>query len=144
PFGEHSPPGPPPARHPRPPGTRNRRRRGPAGAQEGPRTHDVEGQVNGRLSCSGVISAAYDPHALTPEEKDSLAAPDPGDYVVRFDLKHTEVAILQWLSQDQALAAVLDRNDFDRDVLIQVTGIRDPNEAQRRVAKEPFLRLRYG
>lgn len=106
--------------------------------------YEIEGQVNGRLRCSNVFSANYNPHTLSSETRDKLNPPDDTDHFVYFDFRHMEVSVLQWLSQDPDLGRILESGqDLYEGIWEFITKIKC-NKSYRNICKSFFLPVVYG
>lgn len=105
--------------------------------------YEIDGQSNGRLRCSNPFRYSYNPHVLTPEDKENLCLPDLDHYFLHFDYKHQEVSVLQWLSQDAFMEEILIQKDFYTGVWEILTGASSSKEA-RQLCKSIFLPVFYG
>lgn len=103
-------------------------------------SYDPAGQANGRLLSRAGLRHHFLPHALGPEERAALAPLAPGQSFVVLDYRHMEVAVLQWLSGDEELGAMLGAEDFYAALYRRLSG----TEGDREVAKRLFLPTVYG
>ena len=106
--------------------------------------YSVEGQENGRLSCSCSGKRCYNPHSLGPE-KQNLKLTNSKDVMFQFDYRNMEVAVLAVLSNDSHLLSVVNQKETDVYSLIfkKVTGLENHDEA-RNLGKKMFLPVIYG
>lgn len=104
----------------------------------------VEGQANGRLKALVPSEAHYNPHSLGREQRASLRPAGYDEVFVYFDYKNMEVNVLQWLSGDPNLGAIL-ASDEDpyRSIWSRVIH-GEATESQRRICKDIFLPVVFG
>jgi hypothetical protein len=106
--------------------------------------YEPEGQINGRMKCSGVFSKNYVPHTMGSDIKKRLRPTKYDDVFMYFDFKNMEVAVLQWLSKDPALWGVLNSGQDAYEIIWQrVTGLK-PDEYSRERGKKIFLPAIFG
>ena len=107
--------------------------------------YEIEGQKNGRLLSSSKFHNGYLPHTLAEADK---AALKPRGFNLKFivtDIRHCEVSVLQWLSNDLELKAVTDGDeDFYRQIYRIITQDDCNTENKRNMAKRIFLPVMYG
>jgi hypothetical protein len=107
--------------------------------------YEIEGQTNGRMNCLKKFAKSYLPHNMGPDVRAVLK---PKGYGYRFlyaDFHYNEVAVLQWLSKDRVLGAML---AADRDLYTQiyelVTKDACDTDKKRKMAKLMILAVMYG
>src|SRR5262249_34538517 len=86
-------------------------------------------------------------HSILPEQRETFRSfvSEPGEMFVHFDYRHMEVSFLQWLSNDEALGAILNSGeDFYKTAYRAITGQECQNDKQRQGCKELFLPIFYG
>lgn len=107
--------------------------------------YEIEGQINGRMSCTRKFAKSYLAHNMGPDVKASLK---PRGYGVRFicsDFRHCEVTVLQWLSNDQKLLDILNSGgDLHNQIYEEITNDKCDNENKRKLSKKMFLPVMYG
>lgn len=107
-------------------------------------TYMIEGQANGRLKTLKINSNSYNPHSIGSSEKISLRPRDYDEVFVYFDYKNMEVNVLQWLSKDQDLAAILESGqDLYKEIWSQITK-QTPTDKHRNLCKNIFLPVVFG
>ena len=107
-------------------------------------TYILEGQVNGRLKTVKVNSSSYNPHSIGNSEKISLRPRDYDEVFVYFDYKNMEVNILQWLSEDEELASILNsEKDLYKYIWEKITK-QKPTANHRAICKNIFLPVVFG
>lgn len=106
--------------------------------------YHVEGQENGRLSCSCHGKRCYNPHSLGPEKK-NLCLVSKNDVIFQFDYRNMEVSVLANLSNDAHLLSIIDQKEHDvySSIFKKTTGIENHVEA-RNLGKKMFLPIIYG
>lgn len=102
----------------------------------------VEGQENGRLSCSCEKKRCYNPHSLG-SEKSFLKLHNYGEVIFQFDYRNMEVSVLAHLSKDDNLLQIVQKKDVYETIFYMVTGLKDHSEA-RILGKKMFLPIIYG
>lgn len=106
--------------------------------------YEIEGQANGRLKALAPTESHYNPHSLGPDRRRDLRPAGWDDEFVSFDYRNMEVNVLQWLSGDPALGAILEGEE-DPYVAIWSRVTRGPaGESQRRLCKDVFLPVVFG
>lgn len=107
--------------------------------------YHVEGQENGRLSCSCSYKRCYNPHSLGDEQKQFMQLNSKDKRFIQFDYRNMEVVVLAILSQDQNLLDIV--NDKDslvyENIFKVVTGIQN-HENSRNLGKKLLLPVIYG
>ena len=106
-------------------------------------TYKLEGQENGRLSCTCDRKRCYNPHSLG-EEKKSLKLHNFGNVLYQFDYKNMEVSVLAILSKDKNLLDIVHGpHDVYETIFAKVTGLTN-HENARNFGKKMFLPVIYG
>jgi hypothetical protein len=107
--------------------------------------YEIEGQINGRMKCLKVFAHSFNPHSLDDGLKTNLR-PIGYDYLfMMFDYRQMEVAVLQWLSQDQALKKCLDEGeDVYKIIWERITKLPCDKDSLRAACKAVFLPVIYG
>jgi hypothetical protein len=107
--------------------------------------YDIEGQINGRLRSMKAFHKSYLPHNMGDDQKELLR---PRGCDLRFlcaDMRHCEVTVLQWLSGDERLKAILDSGrDLHEEIYRIVTEDDVITETKRNLSKLMFLPVMYG
>jgi len=107
--------------------------------------YEIEGQRNGRLSCSKKFSRCYLPHNLGPDVKKVMKTKGYGLRFATADFRFCEVVVLQWLSGDNKLKEILDSGeDLHCKIYEVVTGLPCDTEIKRKMSKKMFLPVVYG
>jgi hypothetical protein len=107
--------------------------------------YDIEGQANGRLRCMKKFSEGFVPHTLGAEEKKVLRPRGYNKDFLYVDVKYCEVSVLQILSQDPVLSAILfSEEDLYRSIYKTITGDECDSDKKRQIAKDLFLMVVYG
>jgi len=73
--------------------------------------YNIEGQENGRLSCSCNKKNVFNPHSLGEEKKNLLFYSSNYKYFMQFDYRNMEVAVLAELSEDSELLDIVKSPD---------------------------------
>lgn len=103
----------------------------------------LEGQENGRLSCTADKKYSFNPHTLG-EEKSNLKFMSEYKYFVQFDYRNMEVSVLAQLAQDEILKNIINESkDVYSSIFEHVTGVKNCENA-REIGKKLFLPLIYG
>lgn len=107
--------------------------------------YELEGQINGRMKCSGAFRRSYVPHNMSSQIKERLAPSEESDKLFfYFDYSHMEVSVLQWLSKDERLGEVLKSGrDLYEAIWETISGL-PCNEKRRKICKGIFLPVVYG
>ena len=106
--------------------------------------YEIEGQINGRMKCSGGYSDGYNPHAMSVLLKEQLNPAGYEEDFVYFDFKSHEVLVLQWLSQDKGLKSIIDSNkDVYAEIWTKITGVPS-DDRKRKLCKDLFLPVVFG
>lgn len=107
--------------------------------------YEIEGQANGRLRCAKKLDRGYIPHTLGPEQKESLKPKGYGHCFMSTDIRHCEVTVLQWLSDDPVLKKILDSGeDLYKEIYHLITGNVCDTDTKRDLGKRMFLPVMYG
>lgn len=107
-------------------------------------TYVMEGQANGRLKAFKVNSSSYNPHSIGKEERASLRPRGYDEAFVCFDYRNMEVAVLQWLSGDPALASILSSGeDLYKEIWRRITR-QEASDSHRKLCKDIFLPVVFG
>ncbi len=107
--------------------------------------YNIEGQENGRLSCSCNKKNVFNPHSLGEEKKNLLFYSSNYKYFMQFDYRNMEVAVLAELSEDSELLDIVkspDNNVYSK-IFEKVTGVKNHEDAKN-LGKKIFLPLIYG
>ncbi len=107
--------------------------------------YEIEGQVGGRLSTQMVYEHCFNPHSIS-EIVGAKLGPRGNDLVfLSFDYHFHEVCVLAWLSQDEVLLALVNEEDFYREVYKRVMGEDCDTDEKRAFCKDfLFLPVVYG
>lgn len=106
--------------------------------------YEIEGQVNGRLSCSLAYENGFNPHSMSQEQK-AVILPKGRDYsFLGFDFNSMEVCTLAWLSGDEALKTLVNGDDFYRSLFKLISGDECDTDDKRSFCKKIFLPVFYG
>ncbi len=106
--------------------------------------YEIEGQVNGRLSCHMAFKDSFNPHSIGPEERKSLRPRMKNSVFMYVDFKHMEVTTLHWLTKEKSLGDMLSSEDFYSTFYKLLTGAECDNEDKRDLSKKMFLPVVYG
>lgn len=106
--------------------------------------YQIDGQLNGRLKCLSCFNKHFNPHVLTPEDRDKLRMPIFDGIFVSFDYKNMEVSVLQWLSKDPVMGKMLNEGDFYESLWKELIPQVAFNNTHRKTCKDIFLPLFYG
>ncbi|CAE7860243.1 polA [Symbiodinium microadriaticum] len=107
--------------------------------------YEVEGQANGRMNCLKRFKHSFLPHNMSMEGKKILKPRGDNMGFLTADYRHCEVTVLQWLSKDEKLKAILDSGqDLHRAIYTEITGDACDNENKRVMSKKIFLPVMYG
>ena len=107
--------------------------------------YHIEGQENGRLSCSCSFKRCYNPHSLGEIEKKELMLPSEEFKFLSFDYRNMEVTVLANISNDTTLLDIINNNSTTvyETIFEKVTGVKD-NQNSRVLGKKMFLPCIYG
>ena len=106
--------------------------------------YQIEGQVNGRMSCNVVSDNCFNPHLLDEAKKNSMVAGN-GLSFISFDYCFMEVCILAWLSKDEVLLDLVLEGDFYKKLFKLVLDKECETESHRSFCKDIlFLPVVYG
>ena len=108
--------------------------------------YEIEGQTNGRMSCSRLGPDFLNVHGLTPELREQLATRrELNRLFVELDFHHMEVNVLQWLSGDQQLRDIIESGaDVYASIYELLRGQSCVTAEQRSFAKQVFLPVMFG
>jgi hypothetical protein len=106
--------------------------------------YEIDGQENGRLKCSGAYSSNYIPHALKPENRQSLKTREDTELFMVFDYKGMEVFMLAWMSKDPLLEELCRTPDIYVSLYENIVGKNCEGKNDRELAKKIFLPVIYG
>jgi len=104
----------------------------------------MEGQANGRLKAVAPTEGNYNPHSMGREQKRSLRPSGYEEVFVSFDYRNMEVNVLQWLSGDRELGAVLEGDDDPYKTIWSRITRQEATEAHRKMCKDIFLPVAFG
>ena len=107
--------------------------------------YNIEGQENGRLSCSCNKKNVFNPHSLGDEKKNFLFYNLNYKYFMQFDYRNMEVAVLAELAEDAELLEIVkspDNNVYSK-IFERITGVKNHEDAKN-LGKKIFLPLIYG
>jgi hypothetical protein len=105
--------------------------------------YEIEGQSQGRMSCSKVNERYIVPHTLSPEIKEKIKPSGYNKEIWTVDYKHMEVSVLQWLSQDKELLKLINGSDFYCNLYKDLFR-QECSSASRKKMKLLFLPFIYG
>lgn len=109
-------------------------------------SYTIEGQVQGRMKCNEAFPRCINPHNLDDHTKSLLVPKPPHDLLIQMDYKAMEVRVLQWLSQDPLLGAII--NDPKKEVYEEiykiVTDAAEVGPEERAISKMFFLPVFFG
>ncbi len=107
--------------------------------------YEINGQENGRFLCSRSYGKGYVPHTLGPDERERFKPRYLDELFMYFDFNNNEVSVLQWLTKDKALQAMLEKpGDFYSHLFKAIVGKDCTTTEQRKQAKKFFLPVIYG
>ena len=107
--------------------------------------YEIEGQTSGRMNCLNKYANSYLPHNMGPDVRSALKPRGEGMRLCTADFKSCEVAVLQWLSDDERIKEILDSGeDLHRTIYEVITGDQCDTEAKRNISKKMFLPVMYG
>lgn len=107
--------------------------------------YEIEGQINGRLRCAKQFSKGYIPHTIGPDQKKALKPKGYNRCFMSTDIRHCEVTVLQWLSQDPNLLYIIESGqDLYKEIYHVTTGDPCDSDKKRDYAKRMFLPVMYG
>ncbi len=102
--------------------------------------YDVTGTVNGRMKCKKSFTFGFNPHTMSPDDKNRLKTIGFEDVFLSFDYKNMEVSVLQWLSKDELLGEILGSGkDVYEEIWKSITGM-ECNSLFRQKCKDIFLK----
>jgi len=107
--------------------------------------YHIEGQENGRLSCSCDKKNVFNPHSLGEEKKNLLFYNQIYRYFMQFDYRNMEVSVLACLADDPVLLEIVqspDNNVYSK-LFERITGLKNHEDAKN-LGKKIFLPLIYG
>ena len=106
--------------------------------------YEIEGQENGRLSSSCRYKDCFLPFNLKKENKEELKLKNDDDVFLSFDYKNMEVSVLEFLSKDSNLRAVLQEGKDFYESLYKNIYNKDCSPEKRKKVKKIFLPYVYG
>jgi hypothetical protein len=107
--------------------------------------YEIEGQTNGRLRCVKMWDRGYIPHTLGPDQKAALKPKGYGYCFMSTDIRHCEVAVLQWLADDPVLKRIIDSGeDIYKEIYRLITNDACDTDKKRDLGKKMFLPVMYG
>lgn len=106
--------------------------------------YEIDGQENGRLRCWEAYKSGFVPHTLSQDQKAALQPLQFDELFMSFDFRSMEVAMLQWLSKDEKLGAILNVPDIYLELYEQIIGLECDGPEKREIAKKFFLPVIYG
>lgn len=107
--------------------------------------YEIEGQTNGRLNCSKKFAKSYLPHNMGPDIRKVMKPLGYGLRFVSADFRFCEVAVLQWLTQDEKLLEILNSGeDLHSRIYEIVTGDPCDTDTKRKISKKMFLPVVFG
>lgn len=107
--------------------------------------YEIEGQANGRLRCAKKFSKSYLPHTLGPDDRRSLIPAYETFSFLYTDIRHCEVTVLAWLSDDPLLRSLIaSGRDLHSEVYKAITGDNCDSDVKRKLSKKLFLPVMYG
>lgn len=100
--------------------------------------------VNGRLSCQKNYFKSFNPHSLSLETRAKLKCKNADHIFMSFDYKNMDVSVLYWLSKDEVLSSIFEKEgDCYENIWEMVTGL-ESNPQRRDICKASFLPIMYG
>lgn len=105
--------------------------------------YEIEAQENGRLSCSGIFQWGFKADGIDENLGKRLIPNDRDDVFLYFDFLSLEPTVLQWLSEDEVLAEVLESGNAYERIFELVSQVKDHPKAKE-VGKKIFLPTIYG
>ena len=107
--------------------------------------YHIEGQENGRLSCSCNFKRCYNPHSLGEDERSNLLLKDESSKFLSFDYRNMEVTVLANLANDDILLDIIkNKNTLVYETIFEmITNVKNHPEA-RMNGKKMFLPCIYG
>lgn len=107
--------------------------------------YHLEGQENGRLSCSCDKKNSFNPHSLGEEKKNLMFNNENLKYFLQFDYRNMEVSVLANISQDETLLDIVNsaENHVYENLFERITGIKNHTDAKN-IGKKMFLPIIYG
>lgn len=104
----------------------------------------IEGQANGRLKALVLSDDNYNPHSMGPRQRRNLAPPGFDESFVNFDYCNMEVNVLQWLSGDPELGAILEGKEDPYTAIWSRVTKSPADPSKRDLCKEVFLPVVFG
>lgn len=107
--------------------------------------YHIEGQENGRLSCSCEFRRCYNPHSLGDDQKLQMQLKSKDHRFLHFDYRNMEVVVLSELAHDDNLKQIIKDGDSKVYEMIfeKITGIKN-HENAKNFGKKMFLPVIYG
>lgn len=104
--------------------------------------YEIEAQDNGRMTCSNAFQWGVNVQTMGDDLRAKLAPKSLDEVFLYFDYSNMEVAVLQWLAQDDDLGEIL---NGDEDPYVAIfERIVGPHKNARKLAKKVFLPTIYG
>ncbi len=106
--------------------------------------YNIEGSLNGRLSANEAFDGCFLPMNMTVEQKKKYQ-PGLEKVFLVFDYKSCEVVVLQWLTKDRRLGALIESGkDVYEWIYNLIEGKKACTESSRTLIKNIFLPVVYG
>lgn len=106
--------------------------------------YEIEAQENGRMSCTAQLQWGVNAHTIDAAAfGDKLTPVGEAEVFLYFDYCNMEVAVLQWLSDDDELGEIL-QGDADVYEALYSAVMGCTRSAERKFAKNFFLPTMYG
>lgn len=104
--------------------------------------YEVEAQDNGRMTCSNAFQWGVNAQTMGDDLKAKLIPKSMDEWFLYFDYSNMEVSVLQWLSQDDDLGAIL---NGETDPYVEIfERVVAPHQNARKLGKKIFLPTIYG
>ena len=105
--------------------------------------YEIEAQDNGRMSCTGAFQWGINAHTISEDIGGKLRPSGLDELFLYFDYSNMEVAVLQWLAEDEDLGEVLNEEGDAYEIIFKrIFG--KTTENSRKTAKKIFLPTIYG
>jgi len=105
--------------------------------------YHIEGQENGRLSCSCEMKRCYNPHSLG-DYKSNFRLLNQDHIFFQFDYRSMEVGVLACLAEDEVLQDIINNNSDSVYEIIFQKVFNVASENAKDIAKKTFLPIIYG
>lgn len=107
--------------------------------------YEIDGQRNGRMTCTNCFQHSFNPHTLNDDDKANLRPRSFEEQVfLSFDYKHMEVSVLQWLSGDPLLTKLANTGEDMLAGIYEVITGQKAKEGSRDRVKSFFLPVVFG